>query len=392
MSARALHIAVIAATLVALLFSPSYAFFAREPNAHIDVLEGDDAAYCAGPEVAADQRALQAALLARTSSPHAPAGSLDPIRRLVVASCNLQNRPQASWHSILALANTSASAAYPHHDSAKGESIFRERTTEFGARRTIPIPDASSLAPAGAWTPADMLRFLLRSPPIDASASASAPLPAPTRPRWLPRPSWRSASVGGAAAVSSEDDAPADAFVWLGDAVYLDKANGTMLLKTTPPHVMAQTWRQQKERAAYCAVRRALPVVGVWDDHDFGANNGDKYYWDKEPARELFLDFLDVPQAGEEAKKAAAKAARGAEAVLGKSSTVQAGGNGKSGNGNDAMAASAAWAGAALRREWEERRAATGVWTSTMWGPLGKRVKLILLDVRYLMVRSMPSC
>eukprot|EP00347_Sterkiella_histriomuscorum_P000818 403374396 len=36
-------------------------------------------------------------------------------------------------------------------------------------------------------------------------------------------------------------------------------------------------------------------VLGVWDDHDFGIQNGNKYYKNKDIVREVFLDFLDEP-------------------------------------------------------------------------------------------------
>lgn len=38
-----------------------------------------------------------------------------------------------------------------------------------------------------------------------------------------------------------------------------------------------------------------MPIIGVWDDHDFGTDNSDIEYKDKEQAKELYLDFLDEP-------------------------------------------------------------------------------------------------
>ena len=35
--------------------------------------------------------------------------------------------------------------------------------------------------------------------------------------------------------------------------------------------------------------------MGVWDDHDYGMSNGNKYYRDKDLVRDIFLDFLDEP-------------------------------------------------------------------------------------------------
>jgi alkaline phosphatase D len=39
-----------------------------------------------------------------------------------------------------------------------------------------------------------------------------------------------------------------------------------------------------------------VPVIGVWDDHDYGSNNADKYFEYKDLTRELYLDILDEPK------------------------------------------------------------------------------------------------
>ena len=35
--------------------------------------------------------------------------------------------------------------------------------------------------------------------------------------------------------------------------------------------------------------------MGIWDDHDFGINNGGRGYVDKHASQQLFLDFLGEP-------------------------------------------------------------------------------------------------
>lgn len=39
-----------------------------------------------------------------------------------------------------------------------------------------------------------------------------------------------------------------------------------------------------------------MPVIGTWDDHDFGKNDGDKHFEKKDYFRKLYLDFLDEPE------------------------------------------------------------------------------------------------
>ena len=36
-------------------------------------------------------------------------------------------------------------------------------------------------------------------------------------------------------------------------------------------------------------------VIGVWDDHDYGKNDGGREFEAKDTIRELFLDFLEEP-------------------------------------------------------------------------------------------------
>ena len=36
-------------------------------------------------------------------------------------------------------------------------------------------------------------------------------------------------------------------------------------------------------------------VVGVWDDHDYGLNDGDKTFTKRDLVRDVFLDFVDEP-------------------------------------------------------------------------------------------------
>lgn len=46
----------------------------------------------------------------------------------------------------------------------------------------------------------------------------------------------------------------------------------------------------------YAPFRQKVPkIIGVWDDHDYGLNNGNKYFKRKELVRDIFLDFLDEP-------------------------------------------------------------------------------------------------
>ena len=45
--------------------------------------------------------------------------------------------------------------------------------------------------------------------------------------------------------------------------------------------------------------QKGTKVIGVWDDHDYGINDGDKTFKNKHIIRDIFLDYVDEPQDSE---------------------------------------------------------------------------------------------
>lgn len=110
-----------------------------------------------------------------------------------------------------------------------------------------------------------------------------------------------------------------DLWVWLGDNIYGDTEDTTVLKKC---------WDQQLAKPGYANFITKVPVIGTWDDHDFGQNNVGKNNPIRKTSQQLFLDFIGEPK-------------------------------------NTA------------------RRSQNGVYTAYTYGPVGKQVKIILLDTRY---------
>tara|TARA_B000000557_G_scaffold240068_1_gene218640 strand:+ start:351 stop:1358 length:1008 start_codon:yes stop_codon:yes gene_type:complete len=110
-----------------------------------------------------------------------------------------------------------------------------------------------------------------------------------------------------------------DLWIWSGDCVYVDSPNET---------VISRKFDLQYKNANYKDFRKAIPIVGTWDDHDFGENNSGKWFQSKSITQSKFLDFLDEPVDS-------------------------------------------------------PRRQQKGVYTSYTFGPIGKQVKILLLDNRY---------
>lgn len=92
----------------------------------------------------------------------------------------------------------------------------------------------------------------------------------------LPQPLWSSISAHNS-----------DLFMFLGDNIYGDTDNMKVLQKK---------YNRQKQNEGYTKLRQETPVIGVWDDHDYGKNDAGKEYEFKEESQQLFLDFFDVPK------------------------------------------------------------------------------------------------
>jgi alkaline phosphatase D len=74
--------------------------------------------------------------------------------------------------------------------------------------------------------------------------------------------------------------------IWLGDNIYAD---------THDMAFMRAQYQKQKSNPEYLKVLATCPVIGTWDDHDYGINDGGKFYSRKKESREEFLRFFDVP-------------------------------------------------------------------------------------------------
>ena len=83
-------------------------------------------------------------------------------------------------------------------------------------------------------------------------------------------------------------------WMWLGDNIYGDSEDMNVLL---------EKYELQKNGEAYTSFRKGRPVIGIWDDHDYGVNDGDKNYPKKDEAKALMMDFLDVPRNAEVRKR-----------------------------------------------------------------------------------------
>ncbi|MDH3323194.1 MAG: alkaline phosphatase family protein [Flavobacteriaceae bacterium] len=76
-----------------------------------------------------------------------------------------------------------------------------------------------------------------------------------------------------------------DVFIWGGDIVYSD---------TYDMALMKKNYEQQKNKPSYQNFTKQVPVLGIWDDHDYGLNDGGMEYDKKDSVQQIFLDFFDL--------------------------------------------------------------------------------------------------
>lgn len=77
-----------------------------------------------------------------------------------------------------------------------------------------------------------------------------------------------------------------DLFIWGGDIVYGDKEKPNLAL----------AFEKQSKIKDWQDFKSKVPFIGVWDDHDFGKNDGDGNYSGKKDSQRLLLDFLEEPE------------------------------------------------------------------------------------------------
>jgi alkaline phosphatase D len=74
-------------------------------------------------------------------------------------------------------------------------------------------------------------------------------------------------------------------WVWGGDIIYSD---------TYDMDVLQANYLKQKNNTAYKYFTQSTEIIGTWDDHDYGLNDGGVNYSKKTESQQIFLDFMDV--------------------------------------------------------------------------------------------------
>ena len=89
----------------------------------------------------------------------------------------------------------------------------------------------------------------------------------------------------------------------IGDTVYVDvDKNGKRFKdKISPPKRLWNRYVETRNSLKLFRMKKLIPILAVWDDHDYGINNGGKDYPYKNQAKDVFKQFFPrtfLPQSG----------------------------------------------------------------------------------------------
>lgn len=75
-------------------------------------------------------------------------------------------------------------------------------------------------------------------------------------------------------------------WVFLGDNVYADTAD---------PAEMRAAYAMLGDKPVYQKLRETCPIIAIWDDHDYGVNDGGVEFPMKVTSEEIFHEFFETP-------------------------------------------------------------------------------------------------
>ena len=76
-------------------------------------------------------------------------------------------------------------------------------------------------------------------------------------------------------------------YIWGGDNIYAD---------TDDMRKLRGMYDAQNQVLGYRNLKEKTPIIGTWDDHDYGLNDGGVEFKAKKESLQEFLNFMDVPK------------------------------------------------------------------------------------------------
>ena len=83
-------------------------------------------------------------------------------------------------------------------------------------------------------------------------------------------------------------------FLFIGDNIYAD---------TEDMKLMSDKYKKLGKLPEFAKFRSKVPILAIWDDHDYGINDGGDEYPRKHESKKLMLDFFNEPANSERRKR-----------------------------------------------------------------------------------------
>lgn len=81
-----------------------------------------------------------------------------------------------------------------------------------------------------------------------------------------------------------------DLFIFMGDNIYGD---------TKKMCVLKHKYRKLAKNKDFQNLKKHIPIIATWDDHDYGMNDAGRHYEKKKQSKKIFLSFFDEPKDSE---------------------------------------------------------------------------------------------
>lgn len=92
-----------------------------------------------------------------------------------------------------------------------------------------------------------------------------------------------------------EKDSP-DVALMIGDNVYID--TGIYRKMSVSPYHIWKRWFETRKKLTFYYFKKLIPQMSMWDDHDYGVNNGGIDFPHKDIAKKALFGFLPRPSKG----------------------------------------------------------------------------------------------
>jgi alkaline phosphatase D len=89
-----------------------------------------------------------------------------------------------------------------------------------------------------------------------------------------------------------------DLFIFMGDTVYGDVSGKDPALPE-----LAEAYRTLGKNRGFVRLREEVPILAIWDDHDYGMNDADRTFPFKAQSKALFMSFWNIPLTAPRAKR-----------------------------------------------------------------------------------------